>query len=418
MGKWGGDHTSERLRVALCVAALFISRSSARLIQCRVMSRTNSTFGLLQALASVVGLAILLWSLGLPTFRFAEAANVRLVSDTLSDSAPNVPSNHTISFVTPSGVATGSSIVIDFSNGPFGLGAVAFDDVDITDDGTDLTVTAGCTGGEVGFSTSSNSIILEFCNISSGLPPNGTTTIEIGTNATFGATGNAQLTNPAVGSYEIDITAGSVDSGTTRVAIISPVVVTAAVDTSFTFTVSGVATGTVNQEPITGSTSATSIPFGVLTQGSATTSAQQLSVSTNASYGFAVTVQVDQQLLSSTGADIDGFIDGAYTNTPVAWVPPTGTISNENTWGHWGLTTEDDSLTAGLSDPFDAGGTGQLFVAASTTPVEVFRHNGPSDGTTPSVGSTRVGYKVEISPLQEAGNDYTATLTYVATPVF
>ncbi len=381
------------------------------------MSRTNSTFGLLQALASVVGLAILLWSLGLPTFRFAEAANVRLVSDTLSDSAPSVPSNHTISFVTPTGVNSGESITINFSNGPFVLGNVAFDDVDITDDGTDLSVDTSCATDEVSFATSTNQITFTLCP-GTQIPPNGTTTIEIGTNATFGATGNAQLTNPAVGSYEIDITAGSVDSGTTRVAIISPVVVTAAVDTSFTFTVSGVATGTVNQEAITGSTSATSIPFGVLTQGSATTSAQQLSVSTNASYGFAVTVQVDQQLLSSTGADIDGFEDGSYATTPIPWDAPAGTISDENSWGHWGLTTEDASLTAGLTDPFDAGGTGQLFVSASTTPVEVFRHNGPSDGTTASVGSTRVGYKVEISPLQEAGNDYTATLTYVATPVF
>lgn len=384
------------------------------------MSRTKSTFGLLQAVAFVVGLAIFAWSLGLPTFRFAEAANVRLVSDTLSDSAPSVPSNHTISFVTPTGVLNGESIVINFSEGPFVLGAVAFDDVDVRDDGTDLSVAAGCGGAEeVGFSTSTNTITLEFCTGDGGsLPANGTTTIEIGTNATFGATGNAQLTNPGVGSYEITIDAGTADSGATRVAIISPVVVTAAVDTSFTFTVTGVATGTVNQEAITGSTSATSIPFGVLTQGSATTSAQQLSVSTNASYGFAVTVQVDQQLLSSTGADIDGFIDGAYTNTPVAWDPPTGSISNENTWGHWGLTTEDASLTAGLTDPFDAGGTGQLFVSASTTPVEVFRHNGPSDGTTANIGRTRVGYKVEISSLQEAGDDYTATLTYVATPVF
>jgi len=331
-----------------------------------------------------------------------------------------VPSNHTISFVTPTGVANGESIVINFSNGPFALGAVAFDDVDLTDDGTDLSIGAGCGGAdEVGFSTTTNTITLQFCpGDGASLPANGTTTIQIGTNATFGATGNAQLTNPAVGSYEIDITAGSADSGSTRVAIISPVVVTAAVDTSFTFTVSGVATGTVNQEAITGSTSATSIPFGVLTQGSATTSAQQLSVSTNASYGFAVTVQVDQQLLSSTGADIDGFIDGAYTNTPVAWDPPTGTISDEDTWGHWGLTTEDSSLTAALTDPFSASTTGQLFVSASTTPVEVFRHNGPSDGVTANVGRTRVGYKVEISPLQEAGNDYTATLTYVATPVF
>lgn len=384
------------------------------------MSRTTSTFGLLQALAFVVGLAIIAWSLGLPTFRFAEAANVRSVSDTLSDSAPSVPANHTISFITPTGVANGQSIVINFSEGPFVLGAVAFDDVDITDDGTDLSVGAGCGGAEeVGFSTSTNQITLEFCTgDGASLPANGTTTIQIGTNATFGATGNAQLTNPGVGSYEINITAGSADSGATRVAIISPVVVTAAVDTSFTFTVAGLTTGTVNQEVITGTTTATSIPFGTLTAGTATTSAQQLSVATNASYGFAVTVQVDQQLQSSTGADIDGFIDGAYTSTPVAWAPPTASISDEDTWGHWGITTEDSSLTAGLTDPFDSAGTGQRFASASTTPVEVFRHNGPSDGTTAHIGRTKVGYKVEISPLQEAGDDYTATLTYVATPVF
>ncbi len=385
------------------------------------MSRTNSTFGLLQAVAFVVGLAILIWSLGLPAFRFAEAANVRLVSDTLSDSAPSVPSNHTISFVTPSGVANGESIVINFSEGPFVLGAVAFDDVDIRDDGTDLSVAAGCGGTEeVGFSTSTNQITLQFCpGDGASLPANGTTTIEIGTNATFGATGNAQLTNPGVGSYEINITAGSQDSGATRVAIISPVVVTAAVDTSFTFTVAGLGgTGDVNSEPITGTSTATTIPFGTLTANTASTAAQQLSVATNASYGFAVTVQVDQQLLSSTGADIDGFIDGAYTSTPVAWQPPSGSISNENSWGHWGITTEDATLTAGLTDPFNASSTGQLFVSASTTPVEVFRHNGPSDGTTANIGRTRVGYKVEISPLQEAGDDYNATLTYVATPVF
>jgi hypothetical protein len=385
------------------------------------MSRTKTTFGLLQAVSSVLALAIIFWSLGLSTFRFAEAANVKEVSDTLSDSAPSVGANHTISFVTPTGVPNTQSITIDFSDGPFVLGALAFDDVDVEDDGTDLSVSAGCTGGEIGFSTTTNAIVLEFCaGPGASLPANGTTTIEIGTHATFGATGNVQLVNPAVlRSYEINITAGTADSGTTRVAIVSPVIVTASVDTSLTFTVAGLAaTGTVNQEPITGSTTATAIPFGLLESGSATTSAQQLSVSTNASYGYAVTVAVDQQLLSSTGADIDGFIEGAYTNTPVPWQAPTPSISDEDTWGHWGLTTEDASLTSGLTDLFAASTTGQLFVSASSTPVEVMRHNGPADGTTASIGRTRVGYKVEITDLQEAGDDYTATLTYVATPVF
>lgn len=383
------------------------------------MSRTNTTFGLLQAAALTLGLAIILWSLGLPSFRFAEAANVTSFSDTLSDSAPSVGSDHTITFVTPTGIANGQTIVIDFSDGPFVVGSVDFTDIDVLDDTTNLSVATDCSGSEETSASFSGTILtIEFCPTDlAQISPNGTTTILIGENATFGTTGNAQLTNPTVNSYEINLTAGASDSGSTRVAIIAPVIVTAAVDTSFTFTVSGLpGVGTVNQEPITGTSTATTIPFGTLVANTASTAAQELSVETNASYGYAVTVQVDQQLTSSTGADIDGFTDGTYVSTPIGWAAPGESISSEDTWGHWGLTSDD--ATFGISDPFDAGGTGQLFVSASTTPVEVMRHNGPSDGTTQNIGLAKVGYTVEISPLQEAGNDYTATLTYVATPVF
>jgi hypothetical protein len=380
------------------------------------MSRTNTTFGLLQALAATLAFAIIVWSVGFASFRFAEAANVTSLSDTLSDSAPAVGSDHTLTFVTPTGVPSGQTIVVSFGDGPFVVGSVDFTDIDVVDDTTDLTVGADCTTTETSAVFSGTTLTITLCPGSS-IPSNGTTTIEIGNNATFGVAGNAQLTNPAVGSYEIDVTAGIADSGSTRVAIISPVVVTAAVDTSFTFTVTGLpGVGTVNSEPITGSSTATAIPFGILAANTASTAAQQLSVTTNASYGYAVTVQIDQQLISSTGADIDGFANGTYATTPIGWVTPSQSIINENTWCHWGLTSDD--ATFGLSDPFDAAGAGQLFVSASTTPVEVMRHNGPSDGSTQNIGRASVGYKVEISPLQEAGNDYTATLTYVATPVF
>ncbi|MBY0538365.1 hypothetical protein K2P47_03120 [Patescibacteria group bacterium] len=380
------------------------------------MSRTNTTFGLLQAIAAIAAFAILLWSIGLPSFRFAEAASVTSLSDTLSDSAPAVGSDHTINFITPSGVANGSTIVVDFSDGPFVVGSVNFTDIDVFDDATSLDVAANCSGTEqIGASFSGSVLTLEFCSGDGGsLPTSGTTTILIGENA---AGGNAQLTNPSVGSYEINLTVGASDIGSTRVAIIAPVVVTAAVDTSFTFTVAGLPGGTdVNSLVTTGTSTATAIAFGALTDGNASSAAQRLSVSTNASYGFAVTVQADQQLTSSAGADIDGFIDGAFTNTPVSWTSPTPIISDEDTWGHWGLTTND--ATFGLSDPFDVGGAGNRFVSASTTPVQIFRHDGPADGTTQDIGRADVGYQVEISGLQEAGTDYTATLTYVATPVF
>lgn len=382
------------------------------------MHRTTNAFSVLQATALTVGLAILLWSIGLPSIRFAEAANVTNYSDTLSDSAPGVTSDHTIEFTTPTGVANGSTIVLDFSDGPFVVGSVDYTDIDLATT-SDYTLAANCAGSErASAAFSGTTLTITFCAGDGGLiQPNGTTTIQIGLNATSQVAGNAQLTNPVVGSYQIPLTAGASDSGETRIAIVNTVLVSASVDTLFTFTVTGVQGGeVVNTADTTGgTTTATSIPFGTLDAGNASTAAQDLVVTTNARSGFVVTVQTDQQLSSSNGADIDGFIDGGYDDTPVAWQNPGATPGQENTYGHWGITTEDTTVGANI---FNVGGGGDRFVSASTTPVEIFNHSGPTDGTGNGEGTVRVGYKVETSALQEAAEDYQATLTYVATPVF
>lgn len=383
------------------------------------MNRASNTFSILQATAAIVSLTILFWSIGLPSLQFVEAANVTTFSDTLSDSAPSVVSNHEIVFTTPTGVANGETITVDFSEGPFVVGSVTFADIDVATTSGEFTLAADCTGSEPASAAfSGTTLTITMCAGDGGLiAAGGTTTIQIGTNADSGVN---QLTNPASGSYEIALTAGSVDRGATRVAIVDSVTVTASVQTRFTFTVTGVAAGqTVNVADTTGgATTATEIPFGTLTDGNASTAAQDLTVETNASNGFVVTVTADSQLLSDSGADIDGFIDGNYDTTPQAWTGPANTIGQEETYGHWGLTSDDPSLTAGLTDIFDANGAGDLFVSASTSPIEVFRHNDVTDGTITGEGTTRVGYKVEIGPFQEAANDYRTTLTYVATPVF
>ena len=139
---------------------------------------------------------------------------------------------------------------------------------------------------------------------------------------------------------------------------------------------------------------------------------QSLAVTTNATNGFIVTVIQDQNLTSATGADIDKFKDGAATSVPTAWTAPLGTLGSEATYGHFGVTSEDATLTAG--DEFGS----QLYAGNLATAREVFMHNGPSDGTTANQGYTEVAYEVEITSLQEAGTDYTSTLTYVATPSF
>lgn len=374
------------------------------------MHRASNTFSVLQATAAIVAMAIVLWSLGLSSVRFAEAANVTSFSDTLSDSAPSVVSNHTITFTTPTGVTNGQTVTVSFANGPFVVGSVDYTDIDVATT-SDFTLAADCTGSEQASAAfSGTTLTITFCSGDGGsIPANGTTTIEIGTNATSQTAGNAQLTNPVAGSYEIDLTAGASDTGSTRVAIVASVNVTASVDTVFTFTVTGVAGNqTVNGTTTGATTTATLIPFGQLQAGVASTAAQDLTVVTNARNGFVVTVTSDGQLNSATGADIDSFSDGGNQTTPIAWASPSGTVGLEDTYGHWGLTSDD-------VDHFAAQET---YVAASTTPVEVFTHDGPTNGTVTGEGTTRVGYTVQVSSLQEAAEDYQATLTYVATPVF
>jgi len=381
------------------------------------MQKTEKTVILLKTIAIIAGLAILLWSLGLPSIRFADAANITDVSDTLSDSAPGIISNHTISFVTPTGVTNGATTTITFPAGFTGIGALGVEDVDFATT-TDMTIAATCTGSErVRFIPSGQTVSFVFCPGDGGILAAGaTTTIQIGTNATFGSVGNSLITNPvAEGSYEINFTVGASDSGWTRVVILNDVDVTASVATIFTFVVAGVASGQlVNGVTTTGVTSSTSIPFGKLQSGVATTSAQRLTVNTNASNGYVVTVQLDQPLQSSTGADIDGFVNGSYTNTPVAWSAPTSVLGSENTYGHFGITSDDATTTRSAGDEFNAS----EFASASTSPVVVMSHTGPANGTGTGVGTTTVGYRVQIGGLQEAGDDYTTTLTYVATPTF
>jgi hypothetical protein len=386
------------------------------------MHRASNAFSVLQATAATVGIAILLWSIGLPSFHFAEAAAVTSYSDTLSDSAPSIDANHTISFSTPTGVANGATIVITF-DAAFTPTSVDHTDIDVATTSGEFSLAANCGGSEDASASFSGDVLtITMCPGDGGLiAASGTTTIEIGTHATNQTTGDQQINNPgSTGSYPIGLTAGASDSGETRVAIVNSVLVSASVDTLFTFTVAGTTSGTqVNTaDTTTGSTTATEIPFGVLESGTASTAAQELTVVTNAKNGFVVTVATDQQLLSSNGADIDAFSNGAFTSSPIAWANPSATPGLEETYGHWGITTDDSTLTQSLTNPFNVGTGGDRYVSASTTPVEIFRNDGPTDGTGNGEGTTVVGYKVEISSLQEAAEDYQATLTYVATPVF
>lgn len=382
------------------------------------MIHTENTVRTLQAVAMTVGIAVFLWSTGLPTlFRHADAASITNASDTLSSSAPGLGSNHTIAFETENGLIIGGQITLTFPTAvnEFVLNSIGVEDVDILVDGTSSTTALTSGAATWGVSTTTSSITFTTptdMGVASATP----IVIRVGNHAVTSGTGNTQITNPTVStSYSIDIGGTMTDSGEVVVAIVNQVQVSASVAASLTFTVTGVAGGaTVNGSPTTtvGATTATTLPFGTLPIDESLTLGHHLAVSTNAANGFIVTVEQTGELQSTTGETIDGFIDGAYTTTPAAWQSPAGLIANTDTYGHWAVTSDD--FVTGRSSEFSSN----TWVSGSTTPVIIMGHTDPADGITSGQGSTTVGYQIQITALQEASDDYTTTLRYIATPTF
>lgn len=375
------------------------------------MQRTQKTFSLLQATAVVSSLAVLLWSTGALTFRFAEAANLISLSDVISDSAPEAPSDHTITFTTSQGLAAGKSIEIKFDNDfdTNSIEAISHNDIELTID--NVVQTLGATSSNNTWGVSASGQVITIASDSGTIDPDDEVVIKIGTHVS-GALN--QIINPEnAGSYTVNVELGGVDTGETRVMILSPVVVTAVVETIFNFTVSGVADSEeVNSLTTTDTSTADTIDFGELTAGVEKTMAQDLRVETNAKDGFSISLIADQQLTSSNGATIDAFIDGSEITslaTADSWTTPSATLGSPDTYGHWGFTAEVDDLGLGINPTFVS--------VPTSNPLTFFSYNGPT-GALSNEGVVRVGYQVEISALQEAANDYTATITYVATPVF
>ena len=183
--------------------------------------------------AGVLIAALCLWTLGVPWHvRNVYALSLSDVRDVLSTSAPGMAANHTITFTTPSGIVdNGSTIVLTFASG-FGLSTIGGDDIDIADDGVDLTVAESCGAAQAAVSTSTHTITISLCSGAGGaIAPDSMVTIEVGTHATADGAGAHRITNHAEpGSYELGITGSMQDSGYTRLVIMDAVRVTGAVD--------------------------------------------------------------------------------------------------------------------------------------------------------------------------------------------
>ncbi len=364
------------------------------------------------ALAAGMIVSVVSWSTMLRFVSIAHAISLTSVSDTLSDSRPGFAANHTVTFTDASSTTAGQTITYTFDPTTSLFGGVPNVTLaDVTSTPSVMNIVSTCTVGnpDVTLSTSTNALTFTVCT--GDTIASGTITMKVI---------NDTLTNPtSTGSYVIGVTAGS-NSANTRVAIVSGVNVTAAVATTFSFSVAGLSSSTVlgNGATTTNTSASSSLAFGTIAPNTHAELGQQLYVTTNASNGFAVTVHEDQDLTSQTGNTIHLFDNGNATSTPSTWVSPSNIINQPQTYGDFGVTSDDTSSTAlggpnfGTSTPLYAGSINP------TSTLTVFTWNGPADGTTQNVGTAKVAYRIEIGTLQPAANDYTNNLIYVATPVF
>jgi len=371
-----------------------------------------------------------LFLMSVPVMPGSQAASLTVVKDTISDSDLGVVANHTITFTLSKYIPVSGKIVLDFNDSFSVAGMLDYTDIDMASSTGEYTLaaTAGTgAGSALGVATSTGEVITITFNDTDEIATSTVITIEIGTHATTAETGDKQITNPSsAASYDINIATQNassvqIETADARVAIIDDVVVTATVSATLTFTVSAVGSKETNQG-VNGAwndatSTATTLAFGTLTVNSSSTMAQDLAVTTNASDGFTVNIFQDQNLTSAGSDDIDCFQDSscvAYTSAS-AWAAPAGTLNTEGTYGHFGITSQDATL--GTTCANDYYGNDLWAGLTGTTQAEVMCHTGAADGSTADKGATRVGFNIEISALQEAG-DYTNTLTYIATPTY
>lgn len=194
----------------------------------------------------------------------AEARALRQVRDLVSTSVRSATSTHEISFTVTTAVPASGTIVLTPQAGSFSIPA----DLDATD--VDIAVASGgpYTDADVAASASATEYGLSIVSGTSGsvtftlpsgagIAPGDQVRIRIGSNATYGGTGDTFITNPSAnGSYTLRITTQSpasepLDDGTTRITILSRVGVTSDILIIYPIRSNGLPSGTISHSNAT-----------------------------------------------------------------------------------------------------------------------------------------------------------------------
>ncbi len=352
----------------------------------------NRTLSFVTIISIVLGVSIV-------HVELAHAAALSSLSDTQSSLKVSTLSDHTIQFVTPTGLSAGQGISITFPSG-YATGTFAIANFDLATSTSascvtfqDAAIQSGAASGNTWGVTQATATVY----LTSGtatIPANRCVQVQIGANATSGATGVSQITNPASpGSYALTIRAGA-DDGTITQNIITndTVIVSATVQQSLTFTIS-----------------TTTIYFGNLGSGAAKfasstntagdtteTIAHTLAISTNAPSGYNITIRGDT--LTSQQSALN-------TITAMGATAASSTIATEQ----FGIRATVSGGTGATVDATFSAATSYGFDASSTTPATLATGSGSTNTSTYSLR-----YVANIAGTTEAGT-YVASLIYVAT---
>lgn len=151
------------------------------------------------------------------------AATLADVSDNPTSIVISTVANHLITLTTVSAYSDGETLTITFPSA-FDTSEIVEDDVDVTDDGVDLTTAATCGGTEqMSVAMASDVLTLTVCAGDGGTIAAGSVVvIEIGLNASSSGSGLNRIVNPtAVGSYFLPIGGTFGDSGSIIIATVT-----------------------------------------------------------------------------------------------------------------------------------------------------------------------------------------------------
>lgn len=344
--------------------------------------------------SSVLVVGIIVINFGFITPKEAIAASLTVMSDTVSNLTASTAANHTILFTTPTGVASGATMILTFDNSTSIDALLDYTDIDLKDDAVDITLAAAPTGATVGVVRTS-ATVLTFTNGTTVIAAGSVITVRIGTNAVTGTTGDKQITNGVAGTTTLRITGTFGDTGLISMAIITNgvVSVSAEVLASISFSVSDNTIFFGNLRTAGACFAQASDPGYVTCPTTAEAEAFNMTAGTNAPTGYTVSVQGDT--LKSGG------------NSITALASNTASIPASEQFGiRMTATGGSGTVTA----PYAAAG--YAFTGTPTVPAQVASHTAPTDTTTYSVR-----YLANISALTEAGA-YTTAHTYVATGNF